>query len=173
MKFFSILASAFLLFFTSLLILGVVSGSDSDVEASITIEAPHVVVLKELIDFNNYHKWCPNISKSDFDPNTQLRNTIYLIDEHSVKIQERIQFVLSENVILFTEQNNSPRGYIRNIINEIRLQENSDGSTEIKWEIRYTLKPMLSKILNIFVVKPALKKMLHENLYSLKMNFEG
>ena len=173
MKFFSLLASVFLLFFTSLLILGVVSGSDSEVNESITIEAPNVVVLKELIDFDNYQKWCPNIIQSDYDPNTQLRQTTYLIDKHLVKINEKIQFILSENIILFTEQSNIIRGYIQNFNNEIHLQENSDGTTEIHWEIRYTLKPMLSKILNIFVVKPVIKKILHENLNALKINFEG
>ena len=172
MKFFSILASTFLLFFTSILILGVISGSDSNIETTITIEAPHVVVLKELIDFGSYHKWCPNITKSEYDPTTQLRQSVYMMDKHPVNVNEKIQFILSENTILFTEKSNSPRGYIQNIINEIRLQENSDGSTEIRWEIRYTLKPMLSKILNIFVIKPAIKKMLNENLNSLKINFE-
>ena len=172
MKVFTVLASAFLLFFTSILILGVVSGSDYDVDTSITIEAPQVVVLKELIDFNNYYKWCPNITKSEYNPETQFRESIYMMDKRPVIIHEKVQVILSENIILFSEHNNKTRGYIQNIVNEIHLEENSDGTTDVKWEIRYTLKPMLSKILNIFSVRPALKEMLNENLNGLKKNFE-
>ena len=172
MKFFSILASAFLLFFTSILILGVVSGSDYVVDTSITVEAPQVVVLKELIDFGNYFKWCPNISKSEYNQDTQFRESTYLMDGRSVNIHEKVQVILSENIILFAEHNNKPRGYIQNIINEIHLNENSDGTTEIRWEIRYILKPIIGKILNIFVVRPALRTMLTENLNALKRKFE-
>jgi hypothetical protein len=172
MKFFTVLASAFLLFFTSILILGVVSGSEFDVETSITIEAPQVVVLKELIDFGNYYKWCSNITKSDYNPDTQLRETTYIMDKHPVNIREKVQPILSENIILFSEQNGKKRGYIQNIVNEIHLKDNADGTTEVRWEINYTLKPMLSKILNIFVIKPALKQMLDENLNGLKKIIE-
>ncbi|MEJ2544116.1 MAG: SRPBCC family protein [Calditrichaceae bacterium] len=172
MKFFTILASAFILFFTSLLILGVVSGSEFDVDTSITIEAPQVVVLKELVDFNNYYKWCPNITKSEYNSESQFRESIYKMDEHFVKIHEKVQIITSKNIILFSDHNKQPHGYIQNIVNEIHLKENSDGTTEVNWEIRYTLKPMLSKILNIFAVQPALKQMLNENLNGLKKNFE-
>jgi len=172
MKFFSVLASVFLLFFTSILILGVISGSDYNVGNSITVEAPLVVVLKELIDFDSYHKWCPNITKSAYNSETQFRETTYLMDGRSVPIHEKVQLILSENIILFIEQNNKPRGYIQNIVNEIHLNENLDGTTEIRWEVRYTLKPMLSKILNIFAVRPALNSMLTENLNALKKNFD-
>jgi len=172
MKFFTVLASAFLLFFTSILILGVVSGSEFGVDTSITIEAPQVVVLKELIDFGNYYKWCSNITKSEYNPDTQLRESTYIMDKHSVNMHEKVQVILSENIILFSEQNGKKRGYIQNIVNEIHLEENSDGTTEVQWEISYTLKPMLSKILNIFVIKPALKQMLDENLNGLKRIIE-
>ena len=172
MKFFTVLASSFLLFFTSILILGVVSGSEFDVETSITIEAPQVVVLKELIDFGNYYKWCSNITKSDYNPDTQLRETTYIMDKHPVNIREKVQPILSENIILFSEQNGKKRGYIQNIVNEIHLKDNADGTTEVRWEINYTLKPMLSKILNIFVIKPVLKQMLDENLNGLKRIIE-
>ncbi|MBN1408623.1 MAG: SRPBCC family protein [Calditrichaceae bacterium] len=172
MKSFTFLASAFLLFFTSLLILGVVSGSEYDVVASTTIEAPQVVVLKELIDFNNYYKWCPNILKSEYNPETQFRESLYVMDKRPVSIHEKVQVILSENIILFTEHNNKARGYIQNITNAIHLKENSDGTTEVSWEMSYTLKPMLSKILNIFAVKPALNRMLVENLNGLKKNIE-
>ena len=172
MKFFTVLASAFILFFTSILILSVVSGSEFDVDTSITVEAPQVVVLKELIEFNDYYKWCPNITKSEYNPDTQLRKSIYLMDEHSVNIQEKVRMILSENVLLFTAQNSKPHGYMQNIVNEIHLKENSDGTTEVRWQISYTLKPMLSKILNIFAVRPALKRMLDENLNGLKKIIE-
>lgn len=172
MKFLSVLATICLLFFTSILILGVVSGSESEVNASISIEAPQVVILKELIDFGNYYKWCPNITKSEFDPNTQIRNSRYLMDGHSVQVNERVQFILSENMILFTERNDKPRGYMRNIVHEIRLNENSDGTTEIRWTMHYNIQPILSKILNIFAVRPALEKMLNENLEALKKKFD-
>ena len=168
MRFFSILASVFLLFFSSALILGVVSGSDSAVKTTISVEAPKVVVLKALIDFGSYQQWCPNITKSEYDLNSKTRETTYLIDGRAVNIYEKIQVVSSENVILFTERNVAPRGYLQNIINEIRLDEHPDGTTEINWEIRYTLRPILSKILNIFFVRPALKSMLDDNLISLK-----
>lgn len=172
MKFFSVLASAFLLFFTSILILGVVSGSEYEVNTSITVEAPQVVVLKELIDFDNYYKWCPNITESAYNPETHFRQTTYLMDGRSVNIHEKVQIIFSENIILFTEHNSKPRGYIQNIINEIHLEENLDGTTDIQWQIRYTLKPIISKILNIFVLKSALKRMLTENLNALKRKYE-
>jgi hypothetical protein len=172
MKFFSVLAVVFLLFFTSILILGVITGSEFKVNTSITIEAPQVVLLKELIDFDNYYKWCPNITKSTYNPETQIRQTTYIMDGHSVNIHEKVQLVLSDNIILFTEHNSKPRGYIQNIINEIHLKENSDGTTDIHWEIRYSLKPIISKILNIFYVQPALKRMLTENLNGLQRKYE-
>lgn len=172
MKFFTILASAFLLFFTSLLILGVVSGSEYDVDTSITIEVPQVVVLKELIDFGNYYKWCPQIIKSDYNPETQFRESTYMMDKRPVNIHEKVQMIASENIIVFTEHNTQPRGYIQNIVNKIHLKENSDGTTEVRWEISYSLNPMLSKILNIFIIRPALKQMLDKNLDGLKKIIE-
>ncbi len=172
MKFFSVLASVFLLFFTSILILGVVSGSEYEVNNSITVEAPKVVVLKELIDFENYSKWCPNITKSTYNPETYFRQTTYLMDGRSVNIHEKVQIIFSENSILFTEHNSKPRGYIQNLVNEIHIKENLDGTTDIQWEIRYTIKPIISKILNLFVVRPALKRMVTENLNALQRKYE-
>ncbi|MEJ2053004.1 MAG: SRPBCC family protein [Calditrichaceae bacterium] len=173
MKFFAILASVFLLFFTLILILGVISGSESDVNESITVEAPQVVVLRILIDMDNYQQWCPNITESRYNPDTRERETTYMFGDRPVLVHEKVQMIQNENIFLFTAQNNKPRGYMQNIVNEIRLKENADGTTEINWDIRYTLEPMLSKILNLFFVKPVLSRTLRQNLTSLKALIEG
>jgi len=138
----------------------------------VTIEAPQAVVLRTLIDFNQYHEWCPNISKSGYNPDSRIRETTYLFGDKTVDVSEKIQMIESEKIILFSELIDKKRGYMSDVVNEIRFQENADGTTNVNWAMHYNLEPMLSKIINLFFMKPDLHSMLEENLTSLKLLIE-
>jgi len=172
MKLFTILSSILLIFFSSFLILGVISGSETSIRASTAIEAPQVVVYRVLLDFGNYHQWCSNISKSEFDIDSRSRETTYINRDKFVKINEKVQAVPSENVVLFTQADEVKSSYLENFSIEIRLSESPDGTTEVIWQARYTVRPMTSKILNSLFLKSSIKNMRRANAQSLKASIE-
>ena len=163
MKLFTILSSILLLLFSSFLILGVISGSETSIKISVSIEAPQVVIYRVLQDFDNYHQWCSNIRKSNYNPDTNTRETIYVINDRPITINEKVQAIQSENIVLFTQAEEVKRSYLENFSNEIRLYELPDGTTEVIWQARYTVRPMTSKILNSLFLKSSIKNMLMRN----------
>ena len=173
MKFFTLLASVLLLFFTTILILGVILGSEFTIKRTISIEAPSVVVYKELTEFDHYAQWCPNIKTSRFHSENKSRTTVYKFGDKQLQIRESVQSIENQNLVIFIQDDSLNQSYIQNFTNEIKTSENPDGTTEVEWKTTYNIKPVLSKFLNRLFLMPTIEDNLSKNLEALKRQIEG
>jgi len=172
MRTFTIISTLLLVFFSALLILGVLSASDSNVRVSGIVEAPLAVVLKALLDIENHEQWWKAIAEQEYTPETNARRVIYIIGSRKIILQEKIQYLPAENTLLFKQNDPIPRAHIQNWLMEINLRDLADGNTEIIWQIRYQVKPIFVKVLNGVFLKPMLNSMIRKNIQSLKTFIE-
>lgn len=168
MKIYTIISAILLLFFSAILILGVLSGSESVIRVSGIIEAPQVVVLKVLLDFDNYNQWWVNLKKQSLNSDLSGREATYLIRGEMLTQQENIQYIPSANLFLFTQSDSVKRSLIQNLNQEISVTELPDGTTEVIWQTRYHIRPISGKFLNTLFIKPSLNSITYNNLQSLK-----
>jgi|GEM_PF-4158369 len=172
MKTFTIISTLLLVFFSALLILGVLSASDSNVRVSGIVEAPQAVILKVLLDIENHNQWWTVIEEQEYTPETNSRRVIYSLGSRKVIMQEKIQYLPTENTLLFKQNDPIPRAHIQNWLMEISLRDLADGNTEIIWQIHYQVKPIFVKVLNGVFLKPMLNSMIRKNIQSLKTFIE-
>lgn len=172
MKTFTIVSTLLLIFFSVLLILGVLSASDSNVRVSGIIEAPKAVVMKVLLDIENHQQWWKTIKGQEYFPETNRRNVTYILDSRKIIVPEKIQYLPSENTLIFRQNDPIPRAHIQNWMMELSLRELADGNTEIIWQIHYQIKPIFVKVINRLFLKPNLRAMIRQNIQSLKTFIE-
>jgi len=173
MKLFSIISVIFTLFFTAILLEGIMSSSDSSVTASITIEAPQPVIYNTLQDVSNYEQWNTLSSGKDFSEQNLVRSTIYKIGSQTISIQEKLTILQNENTFLFVQIDSLPGSFLTNLNNAVSFKGLSDGTSEISWQTSYSISNITANLINRIYIKSALKKALAKNLKSLKKHIEN
>ncbi|MGD9900653.1 MAG: SRPBCC family protein [Calditrichaceae bacterium] len=176
MKISAVVSAILAVFFIIILVTGIIVNPETHIKKSITIEAPEAVVWTTLASPDDYVNWYKSIRQTEVSPadskNKSMRDVSYSIIGREMAVTERIDFYESSDRITFTQVDTIRRSLIHNIRQSIALNALPDGSTEAVWEITYTAPPVLSKLMDIILVRPAFGKLINLNLSSLKKYIE-
>ncbi|MGD9488299.1 MAG: SRPBCC family protein [Calditrichaceae bacterium] len=176
MKTSAVVSAILIVLFSIILVTGIILNPETSIRKSITIEAPETVVWAAVTGPNEYSNWYKSIRQIEFYPEVSLNKSLRVVDYsiigRELKIKERIEIYESSDRITFTQIDTVRKSLIHNIRQSIVLEALPDGSTEAIWEITYMAPPVLSKLMDFIIVRPAFNELINLNLSSLKNYIE-
>ncbi len=164
--------AGFLLLATiAFLVYGLARGPETQIQASAIIEAPVDIVWNNLSNFNEHSKWMRDIIPL-YNYNHSARQIRYNIGENTIMANQQVRVRKNAYSIDFIHIGRERYTEIDDLHSGISLHALADGSTEVKWQISYSLHSVSARVLNAFLVKPKFQTLLQKNIRALKSYIE-
>jgi hypothetical protein len=151
---------------TGLLAAGLMTDPLTRINTSVIIEAPRPVVWNYLANPDTYDRWSNKASFKFLSRDTlrkiYTRKASYQLAGSEMQRIEEVRVDLSQQTVsIMPADNNS---YLENFHNLISINTLPDGSTQVRWKAVYSVRPLVARVLNRFLLKPAVNSMLAKNL---------
>lgn len=171
MKFFLSLSILISLFLLAIFAYSFSLDDEVNIEQSLVLEAPDIVVWNAISNFKDHHKWQKS-TKALYNYNYSARQVRYLIDGKTIMANQQVRVREKASTIDFIQIGKEEYTKLKNIGGQISVKHLMDGNTEIRWKITYFAKTITQKLVNKFVIQPELELLLSKNLHSFKSYIE-
>jgi len=171
MKFFLALSILISLFLISVFAYGFSLDEEINIEQSLVLEVPDIVVWNALTNFEDHHKWQKSI-KALYNYNSSARQVRYIIGDKTIMTNQQVRIRETANTIDFIQIGKEEYTKLKNLGGQITVKNLADGNTEIRWKITYLTKSITQKLINKFKIQPNLESLLSKNLNSFKSHIE-
>ncbi|HGY57346.1 MAG TPA: hypothetical protein ENK44_16680 [Caldithrix abyssi] len=172
MTFFKISGIIFTVVFCALLVVGLLTESESVVSADVAIEAPQPVVLRILTDSSTYTLWNPFTRKSIYK-GSDVWETTYQIDEKQFVLREKIQIDYNENCVCRSALDSLKNTYLFDVKQKYSVRSLPDGSSEVNLKMSYRTYSISVRLLNYLFLKSRAARIALENVQALKTYIQG
>ncbi len=171
MKFLLSISIIISLFLIAIFAYGFSLNDEVDIEQSLVLEAPDIVVWNTITNFKDHHKWQKSI-KALYNYNYSARQVRYLIGDKTIMANQQVRIRETGNAIDFILIGKEEYTQLKNIGGQISVTSLADGNTEIRWKITYLTESITQKLINKFIIQPKLESLLSKNLSSFKSYIE-
>jgi hypothetical protein len=171
--------TALVLFFIViiLLVIGILSGYETEFSISITIDSPKNTTWKRVVDYGEYSKWLFPGARVIPEKTTALqRNSMLNVypsaGRKNIATEYKILEFNFEKKIAFRNIGSTQLLLVNDNIITLEIQSLPDGSSDLTWRETYRVKTFISKIYNQFFHKYNRKAAAKEALRKLKRLIE-
>ena len=172
MKYLLALSILICLFLLSIFAYGFSLSDENNIEHSLVLEAPDIVVWNAITNFEDHHKWRKSI-KALYNYNYSARQVRYIIGDKTIMANQQVRVRENANTIDFIQIGKEEYTQLKNIGGEISVKRLADRNTEIRWNLTYTTESITQKLINKFIIQPKLDLLLAGNLRSFKSYIEN
>ena len=161
-----------------MLIVSILSSSDTNIKISVTIDSPRNVTWKRIIDYGQYSKWLflgSRIIREDVTP--LQRNSMIIVypavGTGNIATDYKILEYLSDRKIAFRNIGKIQLPLVNDQIITVECRSLPDGSSEVIWLETYHVKTLLGKVFNQFYHRHHRKAIANNALRQLKRLIES
>ena len=139
------------------------SASKTSLTAEVTTEIPVQAAFKLLV------KNLSGRAESSLNPEPVSITFTYFKNEHPVTLTYRLHLDEKNNqVFLQPQEEQNTLFALKEITHQISLKELVDGTTNIQWQIHYSVRGWSARLLNRFFWQPKLNAFLHDRINELR-----
>ena len=152
-RLFKLIAIIFSSLVVLLVMVGFVSGYETEFSALITVDSPKNISWKKIVDYSAYPKWLfPKTNVTSMETIPLQRNSVLSVyppaGNQKIATEYRITEFVPEKKIACRNVGTNQLPLLNDHIITLELQSLRDGSSEITWRESYHVTTFVSKIYN-------------------------
>jgi hypothetical protein len=164
------------LFLCFIVVFSNILGPRTRLEKSVIIEAPQLVVWRQLSSVETHDRWSRKATFGECEHDTIrrliLRTAQYDLGAAGLKFLEKIKIDNTANTISILPDIPVQTSFLEDFQTRIVIKSLADGSTEVKWNAEYQVRPIISRIMARAGLQPSLNSYIEESLSGLKKSIE-
>lgn len=167
MKLLSFVAIVLAAIFSGIVFYGITLSDKTEINETIVIEAPKMIVWKSLSNFSEKHKWLKSI-EALYNFNFSARQVRYMFGEKTILVNQQVRLRENAYTIDYFQIGKEKYTALQDFSGQISVSSLADGSSEIQWKITYTTNTLSEKLANKFSLEPLINQLLKTNLRSFQ-----